>query len=195
MQKYPPRTSFGQPITRHFYGNVPSFGIFSAFLLSGNIFKRNLTHMVSQNPWIMHSSKCLVVGCSSSSGLEGAVLDTVQPASALPFLWMKLSSLVLAPALELGRLGYGVPLVIASQKYHSHHRMRDALLRFRQLSQMGWQMVVVEWQRRSRLGVLPQVGQRRSWLLSWRTCSGAASSDWAGGGDNGVLGAEPNGES
>ncbi|KAK9031867.1 hypothetical protein V6N11_056153 [Hibiscus sabdariffa] len=26
-------------------------------------------------------------------------------------------------------------------------------------------------------------------------CSGAASSDWAGGGDDGVLGAEPNGES
>ncbi|KAK8500259.1 hypothetical protein V6N12_029976 [Hibiscus sabdariffa] len=112
---------------------------------------------------------CLLAGlgdsCSSSSGLEGAVLDTVRPAGALPFLWMEVSGkwsfLVSAPAVELGRIGYGVPLVIVNQKYHSHHRMRDELLQFRQPSQMGWQMVVVEWQRRSRLNVLPRVGQRR----------------------------------
>ncbi|KAL4363294.1 hypothetical protein GQ457_04G021310 [Hibiscus cannabinus] len=33
------------------------------------------------------------------------------------------------------------------------------------------------------------------WLRNWRICIGVSSSDWAGGGGDGVLGAEPNGES
>ncbi|KAK9029812.1 hypothetical protein V6N11_031257 [Hibiscus sabdariffa] len=50
--------------------------------------------MVSQNPWIMHSSKCLINSCSSSSGLEGAVLDTVQPAGVLLFRLVEASGVV-----------------------------------------------------------------------------------------------------
>ncbi|KAK8510972.1 hypothetical protein V6N12_036884 [Hibiscus sabdariffa] len=144
---------------------------------------------------------CLLAGlggdCSSSSGLEGVVLDTVRPAGALPFLWVEVFGMVRSAevkiagvgagesvgtsvgaglfvclavelsgtcaAVELGRMRCGVPLVIANQKYHSHHRMRDEILQFRQPSQMGWQLVVVEWQRRSWFGVLPWVVQRRRW--------------------------------
>ncbi|KAK8976312.1 hypothetical protein V6N11_027586 [Hibiscus sabdariffa] len=115
--------------------------------------------------------------CSSSSGLEGAVLETVLPTGDLPFLWVEPGSgafLEPAPVGKLGQTEYGAPLT-----------------------------VVVEWQRRSQLGVSPCFRQRRSclasilssWLLSYRIWSGAASSDWVGGGDNGVLGAEPKGES
>ncbi|KAK9020339.1 hypothetical protein V6N11_010365 [Hibiscus sabdariffa] len=109
----------------------------------------------------MHCPQCLG-GYSSSSGLEGAVLETVLPAGALPFLWVERSFLELVPAGRLGRMKYGVPLVIAIRIYHSHHQMRDELLQFHQPSQSGWQMVVVKWQRRSRLDVSPQVGKLRS---------------------------------
>ncbi|KAK8975263.1 hypothetical protein V6N11_046732 [Hibiscus sabdariffa] len=82
------------------------------------------------------------------------------------FAW-QLSSLVPALAMELGRLAFAD----------------------------GLTDVLVEWQRRSRLGVFPRVGHRRSWLLIWRICIRTASSDWTGGGDDGVLGAEPKGKS
>ncbi|KAK8690747.1 hypothetical protein V6N13_074274 [Hibiscus sabdariffa] len=102
-------------------------------------------------------------GCSSSSRLEGAVLEIDLSADALPFLWVEWSFLVPSPAMKLGRMGCGAPLVIANQRYHSHHQMRDELLLFHQPSQRGLQTIVIEWQQRSRLGVLPRVGQRSMW--------------------------------
>ncbi|KAK8690896.1 hypothetical protein V6N13_074422 [Hibiscus sabdariffa] len=71
----------------------------------------------------------------------------------------KMSSLESVPARWLGRMEYGAPLVIANRIYHSHHQMRNELLQWHQPSQMGWQMVVVEWQPRSWLVVWPRVGQ------------------------------------
>ncbi|KAK8661306.1 hypothetical protein V6N13_052200 [Hibiscus sabdariffa] len=138
---------------------------------------------------------CLLAGrcsCSSSSVLDGAVLEMCLPAGALPFLRVEVSgmrsSLELEPAGKLGRIEDGALLVIVNRIYHSHHQMRNELLQLHQPSQRGWQKVVVEWQPRSWLVVWPRVGR-------WRMCRGTASSDWAGGGDEGGVGAKPNGES
>ncbi|KAK8659972.1 hypothetical protein V6N13_030162 [Hibiscus sabdariffa] len=109
---------------------------------------------------------CLLAGrcsCSSSSGLEEAVLEMFLPAGALPFLRVEVSgmrsTLEPEPAGWLGQMEYGAPLVIANRIYHSHHQMRNELLQLHQPSPRGWQMVVVEWQLRSWLVVWPRVGR------------------------------------
>ncbi|KAK8676086.1 hypothetical protein V6N13_034140 [Hibiscus sabdariffa] len=103
--------------------------------------------------------------CSSSSGLEGVVLEMVLPASALPFLLVEWSSLVPAPAVELGRTEYGAPLTVVDS---------------------GSGEVSLMW----RLGLGREEGGSSRELKTKEF-----DENWAGGGDNGVLGAKPKGES
>ncbi|KAK9031866.1 hypothetical protein V6N11_056152 [Hibiscus sabdariffa] len=49
----------------------------------------------------------LVVICSSLSGLEGAVLEIVQPAGVLPFLWMEVSGVVRSAEAKVVSVGDG----------------------------------------------------------------------------------------
>ncbi|KAK9033672.1 hypothetical protein V6N11_049858 [Hibiscus sabdariffa] len=49
----------------------------------------------------------LLVICSSSSGLEGAVLDTVRPVGVLPFLWMEVSGMVRSAKVKVTGVGAG----------------------------------------------------------------------------------------
>ncbi|KAK9034834.1 hypothetical protein V6N11_076891 [Hibiscus sabdariffa] len=109
---------------------------------------------------MVHSAEAKVagVGAGESVGTSAGVAFFV-------YLAVELSGT--CARCGVGPNGCGVPLVIGNQRYHSHHQMRDELLRFRQ----------------------------PSWLLNWTIWSGAASSDWAGGGENGMLGAEPKCES
>ncbi|KAK9034806.1 hypothetical protein V6N11_076863 [Hibiscus sabdariffa] len=79
--------------------------------------------------------RCLVCCVRSRRRSLEWGLVTVLELQLVPSSWFawQLSSLVPPPAVELGRLGCGVPLAIASQKYHSHRRIIDELLRYCQL--------------------------------------------------------------
>ncbi|KAK8973002.1 hypothetical protein V6N11_028591 [Hibiscus sabdariffa] len=52
-------------------------------------------------------AKGLVVICSSSSGLEGVVLETVRPSGVLPFLWMEVSGVVRSAEAKVAGVGAG----------------------------------------------------------------------------------------
>ncbi|KAK8647944.1 hypothetical protein V6N13_121668 [Hibiscus sabdariffa] len=143
---------------------------------------------------------CLVIICSSSSGLEGAVLETFRPASVLPFMWMEVSGVVHSveakvAGVEAGEsVGTSQTAVARVELFGTSARCGVGPIGlWCSLGDFQSKISFSSSDERCTSSVLPAFED--GWLLSWRMCSGAASSDWTGGRGDGVLGAEPNGES